>query len=70
MITTCYAINHHNKVPFKTIHSIFANLRFIYPMTEIKPIRLALKDASVLNAPEDTPLSARFSKLAAAINSA
>ena len=39
-------------------------------MTEIKPIRLALKDASVLNAPADTPLSARFSKLAAAVNSA
>jgi hypothetical protein len=39
-------------------------------MTEIKPIRLALKDASVLNPPDDMPLSARFSKLAAAINSA
>ncbi len=39
-------------------------------MTEIKPIRLALKDASVLNAPDGTPLSARFSKLAEAVNNA
>jgi len=37
-------------------------------MAEIKPIRLALKDASVLNPPEETPLSTRFSKVATAIN--
>lgn len=37
-------------------------------MTDIKPIRLALKDASLLNAPDDTPLSVRFSRLAAAVN--
>ena len=39
-------------------------------MAEIKPIRLALKDASVLNPPAETPLSTRFSNLAAAVNSA
>ena len=37
-------------------------------MAEIKPIRLALKDASVLNAPPETPLSHRFSPVAAAVN--
>ena len=62
-------MNHHNKVPLIP-NSIFTNSNFIYAMTEIKPIRLVLKDASVLNPPDDTPLSARFSKLAAAVNSA
>jgi hypothetical protein len=37
-------------------------------MTTIKPIRLALKDASALNAPDEVPLSVRFSTLAAAVN--
>jgi hypothetical protein len=39
----------------------------------IKPIRLALKDAAALttsNAPDDTPLTQRFSPIAAAINDA
>jgi hypothetical protein len=39
-------------------------------MTETKPIRLALKDASVLNAPSEPPLTERFSPIALAVNSA
>ena len=39
-------------------------------MTTIKPIRLALKDASIMDAPADKTLAVRFIPLAAAVNAA
>jgi hypothetical protein len=56
--------SHHSKALTQEPH---------FPMAETKPIRLALKNADALsinNAPDETPLTTRFSPIAAAISEA